>query len=173
MVLEFSLDLAEALEKISLLEHFEWEIHNGDEARTDEIIEKYGEAKWQVVELLNECYGHLLAEKFDLHNWLDHNQDDEVAYFLNEAGSNSLNHSEYQAPAKFHLWIGKEGFIIGIEQKGQGFNAKEVDNKMIRSNEGAAFSFFRSCKSQIFFDDAEKSKIVFLKHQFKGNSSVK
>ncbi|MBI2661919.1 hypothetical protein HYX11_00480, partial [Candidatus Woesearchaeota archaeon] len=100
------------------------------------------------------------------YNWLRHNANDEVAYFLSETGANCLNYSLFRAPHKFHLWLGKKGFVIGIEQKGRGFPAVDVNAKKIKINEGAAFEFFRTCKGEIFFDDANSAKVVYIEARF-------
>lgn len=169
MVLDFSRSLQESLELIGATEGYEFPVYENEEIRThlisDALIERYGHAKWAIVDLLNEKYGALLFNKFDLHNWLDKNKDDEVAYFLNEAGSNSLNYSEFLAPYKFHLWLGKNGFVIAIEQKGRGFNALKIDEERVKDNQGGAFTFFRDCKSIIFFDDAEEARILYLEYR--------
>jgi len=156
MTLHFNKNIQEALRNIGEYEHQELFVH--DQESTSQIIEHYGKQKWQVVDLINQKFN----SKFDLYNWLEFNQNDEVAYFLNEAGSNCLNYSDHKIPHKFHLWLGSKGFIIGIEQLGKGFNALEIEEKRIRNNEGAAFQFFRNCRSSIFFDNAEEAKVVFM-----------
>lgn len=170
MVLNFTQNLQQALEKIGFLEYVELSIHEKEELRTylvsDQIIEKYGDAKWAIVDMLNEKYGALLFNKFDLHNWLEKNKDDEVAYFLNEAGSNSLNYSQYLTPSRFHLWLGQQGFVIGIEQKGKGFDAIKVDEEKLKEHQGGAFHFFRECKNVVFFDHPEEVRIVYLEVKF-------
>ena len=171
MVLSFTKTLAEALETIGFSnEYHELPVYEAEEVRTHIIsdvgIEKYGAFKWVIIDILNEKDGALLFNKFDLHNWLDKNKDDEVAYFLNEAGSNSLNYSEFLAPSKFHLWLGKKGFVIGIEQKGKGFNAVKVNEKKLKENQGGAFGFFRECRSAVFFDSPEDAKAVYLEVKF-------
>ena len=174
MVLHFTQQLHQALQEIEFIEHQEWIVHEPEEERTynisDEILGKYGDCKWAIVDLLNQKYGSALGSqfnlalngKFDLYNWINKNKQDEVAYFLNEAGSNCLNYSEFKAPYKFHLWLGEKGFIIGLEQKGKGFNAEAVHQQKIKENEGAAFEFFRECNSKIFFDDSVNAKIIYL-----------
>ena len=164
MALHFTKTLQEALEEIEFKENHQFVIHDKEEERIDHdnVISVYGEAKWKIVDLLNQQYSTILKDKFDLYNWLNKNKDDEVSYFLNEVGSNSLAHSQFKAPYKFHLWLGAKGFIIGIEQKGEGFNAELVNINRIKENEGAAFEFFRSSKSEIFFDDIENAKMVYL-----------
>ncbi|MBU0457325.1 MAG: hypothetical protein ABH824_05125 [Nanoarchaeota archaeon] len=166
MVINFNKILPESLENIDFNRYCHFLIHEKEEVRTytnsDEIISNYGDAKWNIIDLLNEKFN----SNFDLHNWINKNKDDEISYFLNEAGSNSLNHSQFKAPYKFHLWLGEESFVIGIEQKGKGFNAKEIDDKRIKDNEGNAFEFFRNCKSEVFFDDCEDAKIVFIEFKF-------
>jgi len=165
MALDFNHKLNQALKNISYSgEKQELLVNSPEEvfSNNPKQIEKYGDVKWQIVDMLNQKYSHLLKDKFDLYNWLNHDESDEVAYFLNESGSNCLNHSEFKAPHKFHIWMGKNGFILGIEQKGRGFNAEEIHNHEIKENEGAAFDFFRKCKSKIFFDDKNEAKMVFM-----------
>ena len=170
MALHFTKTLQEALENIGSFDYQQLSVYESEEVRTymisDEVIGQYGDAKWSVVDILNEKYGALLFNKFDLHNWLEKNWEDEVAYFLNEAGSNSLNYSEFLAPFCFHLWLGKKGFVIGIEQKGKGFNAKKINEEKLKENKGGAFAFFRACKNVVFFDDPENAKIAYLELKF-------
>ena len=170
MTINLTQTLQKSLEAIEVTKGYEFPVYEFEEVRShlisDSVIKKYGDAKWAVVDLLNEKYGALLLHKFDLHNWLEKNQDDEVAYFLNEAGSNSLNYSQYLAPSHFHLWLGKKGFVIGIEQKGKGFNAIKVHDEKLKENQGGAFNFFRGCKSAVFFDNAEDARIVYFELKF-------
>ena len=176
MVLHFQHTLPQALQEIELSgEHKEFLIHDRPEPRTEDTIVQYGQAKWSIVDTINERYGAILNSnsgavlnnKFDLYNWLYYNDGDEVAYFLNEAGSNTLQHAEFQAPNKFHLWLGKKGFIISIEQQGKGFDAQEVEKNNIQKNAGAAFDFFRRCESAIFFDDPAQATKVFFQYRFR------
>ncbi len=178
MVIQFNQTLPAALQEIEFTEHQEWIVHEKEEERTypisDELVGKYGGFKWAIVDLLNQKYNSTLNEKFnlalpgkfDLYNWINKNQEDEVAYFLNEAGSNCLNHSEFKAPYKSHLWLGRKGFVIGLEQKGKGFDAEAVHQQKIKENEGAAFEFFRNCNSKIFFDNPENARVVFMEWVF-------
>ena len=171
MVLHFTKKLQESLEKIGFSgEYHELPVYEAEEVRShiisDEIIGNYGEAKWAIIDILNEKYGAVLFNRFDLHNWLEKNKDDEVAYFINEAGSNSLNYSQFLAPSGFHLWLGKKGFVIGIEQKGKGFNAVKINEKKLKENKGGAFRFFRECKNMVFFDDAEEARVVYFQVTF-------
>ena len=170
MVLSFQKTLSASLKTIQLQHHKEFLVHQQEIKRTpalsDELIALYGTHKWAVVDLLNQEYSTVLSSPFDLSNWLHYKNHDEVAYFLNEAGSNVLSYSEFLAPYKFHLWLGKKGFIIGIEQKGKGFNAEEVNEKRMKDNEGAAFKFYRNCKSTVFFDDPKEARVVFMEYIF-------
>lgn len=162
MVIDFEKSLQWALDSIEKQEYHELEIHPLEKMRDDEIISIYGSAKWKIVDLLNQNYSTVLNTEFDLYNWLVYQENDEVAYFLNEAGSNALNYSQFGAPSKFHLWMGKSGFIIGIEQKGSGFNALKTNSERLKENQGAAFEFFRKCKNKIFFDNPLEAKTVFM-----------
>lgn len=163
MTIHFQHTLCKALENINFTgEPTIISIYPPLQARTDEILVEYGKAKWAVVDKLNERYSAILNKEFNLHHWLHYNEHDEVAYFLNEAGSNALHYSEFKTPSHFHLWMGKKGFVIGIEQQGKGFDAKKVHEEKIKEGDGAAFEFFRTCKGTIFFDEAEKARVVYL-----------
>ncbi|PIZ52423.1 hypothetical protein COY27_00310 [Candidatus Woesearchaeota archaeon CG_4_10_14_0_2_um_filter_33_13] len=167
MVIHFEHTLQNALREINFVEHSEtFVVHNDEKTRilsnSCEIVEKYGQAKNDVVKLINDVYGR----NFDLHNWIERKTDDEVSYFLSEAGSNVLNYSQFKAPSSFNVWFGKKGFIIGVEQKGKSFNAKFVHDNNVKSNEGMAFSFFKRCQNKIFFDHPQDSNIVYLEFLF-------
>ncbi|MBI4983606.1 hypothetical protein HZC32_03100 [Candidatus Woesearchaeota archaeon] len=165
MVLDFNKNLPKALEEVSFTgEHRELVVYE-HERDYDEIIEHYGKMKWKVADLLNERYGSILEDRFDLYNWLHYNERDELAYFLNEAGSNCLNYSKYKAPYKFHVWLGNTGFVVGIEQQGEGFPAELIHNQKVKQNEGAAFKFFNKCRSTIFFDDSKDAKMVLMEYR--------
>ena len=168
MVISFHKNISASLKSIHLQQHQEFLVHSQESKRThltsDDLIALYGNHKWAVVDILNREYRHLLETPFDLYHWLNYKEHDEVAYFLNEAGSNALSHSEFLVPYKFHLWLGKKGFIIGIEQKGKSFNAEKVNQKRIKDNEGAAFEFYRNCKSTVFFDNPQEARIVFMEY---------
>ncbi len=176
MTLNFQKTLQQALQRISFStngldnQYYELTIHDKKELRTralsDEIISRYGKAKWKIVDMLNQQYSTVLGDKFDLYNWLHNNEEDELAYFLNEIGSNCLNYSEFKTPSKFHLWLGSKGFVVGIEQKGDGFNTEEIYQQNIKQNEGAGFQFLDRCKNTVFFDDVENTRIVFMEHIF-------
>ena len=167
MALHFEHNLQQALENIQAEGYHHILVHKEEIERDTysscEIIEKYADAKHELVEIINQYYPSL---NFDLINWINKNENDEVSYFLNEAGSNVLNHSEFKAPHKFHLWLGQKGFILGVEQKGKTFNAEEVHHQRIKDNEGAAFEFFRNCQSKIFFNDSKNANMVFMEFGF-------
>lgn len=166
MALNFQKTLPEALQNIGHNAIHQFLVHDNQKIEQDEIIKLYGDAKWGVVNLLNEKYSHLIKDQFDLHNWINHNSNDELAYFLNEVGNNCFNYAEHKKPHKFHLWTGKNGFVVGIEQQGKGFDAEHTHQNQIKDNEGAAFDFFRKCKSEIFFDDPKDARIVFMEFRF-------
>ena len=165
MVIVFDHSFGKALENIDFIQHQEFIVYDLEEVRTHhnscELLENYGNLKWEIIEILNKTYG----TNFNLLNWLN-NEDDEVAHFINETGSNALSYSEFKMPSKFHLWFGRIGFIIGIEQLGKGFNAETVHNLRLKQNEGKAFDFFRKCKSIVFFDDKKEARIVYLNFLF-------
>jgi hypothetical protein len=167
MALHFDHSLVKSLEEIDFIEEVEeFPVHQSEESRvftnSCNIIDKYGNAKYGVVRLINEVYGvHI-----NLQSWVDDDIHDEVSYFLSEAGSNCLNYSQFKAPDKFKTWFGRKGFVVAIEQKGQGFNPKLVNEDDIKHNEGRAFEFYRNCNSKIFFDNSEDANIVYLQFMF-------
>ena len=163
MTLNFNKTLQQALDNISQTDYHEFLIHEEESATEhhEVLITKYGDAKWAIVDLLNQKYSQRLEQPFDLINWLHYNENDELAYFLNEVGSNVLNYSEFKAPYKFHLWLGERGFIVGIEQKGKGFDAEKIHHENIKEGEGAAFDFFRKCKGEVFFDVHKEVRVVY------------
>jgi len=157
MTLMFEGTLEEALRKIELREQYTAVIPTQIHSQ-EEFLDHYGRAKWEIVDKINSIFG----TAFDLYNWLHFDERDEVAYFLNEAGSNVLNYSESKKPVAFHLWVGTKGFVLGIEQEGKGFDAVRVAREGIRENEGAGFMFFQNCKSEIFFNQPTAATIVFM-----------
>ncbi len=163
MVLNFTQTLSLALQTIEFTgEQSSFPLLSQQKSKPEDITTHYGQAKWAIVDMLNKEYSTILNTEFNLYHWLHYNEHDEVAYFLNEAGSNALNHSEFKAPSHFHLWMGKKGFVIGIEQQGKGFNAQKIDKEKIKEGAGAAFEFFRTCKGIIFFDEPKKARVVYL-----------
>ena len=170
MVFYFSLTLKKALEKLGEKHEYHlFPIHVQEHpaVHSETFITKYGAAKRSVVDLLNQRYQNRLSVIADLHNWLYNRTEDEIAYFLNEAGSNTINHSSYKAPAKFHLWLGEKSFIIGVEQKGKGFAAEKLrKEEIVPEKGGIASRFFRSCQGAIFFDNPKNAKIVYYAHTF-------
>ena len=158
MVISFSVNLLEVLMIIKCNRGRRSLFLDKDAQRR---IELYGNAKWAIVDLLNEKYSFRFAAPIDLYHWLYFQEHDEVAYFLNEAGSNVLNYGENKLPSAFHLWLGEKGFIIGIEQEGKGFNAIQIDELHLKENEGAGFEFFRNCHATIFFDNPQNANVIY------------
>ncbi len=159
MVLQFNLVLNDSLKRIDFTNYHEINVHpHSSVVEHSSIVGKYNGAKLMIIELLNKQYN----TEFNLHNWINYNENDEVAYFLNEVGNNSLHYSEFGCAAKFHLWKGSKGFVIGIEQKGKGFDAKNVNENRVFNTQGKGFEFFRNCSNVIFFDDSKNAKIVYM-----------
>ncbi|MBI2151161.1 hypothetical protein HYU21_00340 [Candidatus Woesearchaeota archaeon] len=171
MVLNFQNNLNLSLQRINCHQHFEYPLHIEEIERTyqtsDDLLETYTDVKWKIVNTLNEIYSSQLLVPVVLENWFNNvNKEDEVSYFLNEVGSNILSYSQFKVPSKFHLWLGRKGFIIGIEQKGASFDAEKINSHKLKNNEGAAFEFFRKCNSTIFFDHPKEARIVMMEVLF-------
>jgi len=165
MVIDFTRKIEDVLSSLEIISYTKIPILIEETKRTlansDEILEIYGAAKDQVLDIINSTY----KTSFSHNNWLNY-KEDEPAHFLNEMGSNTLNYSSKKTPKYFHVWLIKTAFIIGIEQH-DGFNAQHVHTTKTQENKGAGFSFLRNCKSQIFVDDKEKTRTIYLFYKFK------
>lgn len=164
MVLRFQQTLSQACQDIELKreKYFLLPLQSRTLQNSDTLLEKYAEAKWNVITSLQAYYGPIT----NLENWINGNRQDEIATFLNEWGSNVLLYSERKIPARYSLWLGKRGCVIGIEQQGNGFDAQWVHELRLKNNKGTCFDFFRSCKSLVFFDDPRQAKKVYFQVNF-------
>ncbi|HIH11884.1 TPA: hypothetical protein HA241_06860 [Candidatus Woesearchaeota archaeon] len=164
MVLLWSKTVDQALAEVRFTHRYEFEISTEPRTldNTDEIIPRYAAVKQHIVVILNSHFPHWMGRRFRLKHWLQRKKHDELAYFLNEAGSNCLAYADHKIPAQFRLWIGKKGFLIGITQSGGGFPAREVYVQKRRNNLGGGFRFYARCRSKIFFDSPAKATEVYL-----------
>ena len=124
-----------------------------------EYHERYERAQERIVRIVN----YVFDKNFDLSHW-PKKPGDELAFFLVETGNNAMWHSQFQAPYRHFLFVGEQEFVVGISQKGRGFNAREVDKLRQFSYGGRAFEFYRGCRSTIFFDNPESARVVFMEH---------
>ncbi len=145
-MIDFQRSLQQSLTEISFQEH-----HSFTE---------YGAAQWAIVDVVNTRYNMLLKDKFDLYHWLWYHEEDELAYFLIEAGSNALHAGQEDEKGKvpiFHLWLGSKGFIVGVEQE-KTFNAQELCSL---NKERGGLGFFQRAKQCVFFDHPRKTNIIY------------
>ncbi|MAG72951.1 hypothetical protein CL620_01440 [archaeon] len=166
MVLNFDLNLKQAKKEIKYSEQREFIIYENEEVRTyetsDEWLEKFAAAQHAIVDLLNKKY----KLNIDLQNWVKGDTTDEVSSFLNEASSNCFANAQYKCVWKMVLYLGDKGFILGVFQKGKGFNAKEINTSKKKENVGKGFDFYRECKNVIFFDDPKDATTLFFSCSF-------
>ena len=81
MVISFEKKLQKALEEISFTgEFYEFMVHEDNFIieHSEELINRYGQAKWSVVDILNERFNHILNDN-ELHN------SDDLYYYLNDS----------------------------------------------------------------------------------------
>jgi hypothetical protein len=149
-MIDFEKKLGACFEKIELIEYKVFQISENQE---------YHDSKFAIVELINDKYG----TKFDHENWLHYKESDEVSYFLNEAGNNAVHNNGF--PLQFHVWMGKNGFVIGISQD-KDFDAVEVNKNKVFQTEGRGFEFYRRCKNVVFFDNAKNARCVYFEYLF-------
>ena len=184
MAISFTHTLQEALQSInhqssSHQNHktHEFEVHNNKihkiNPQCPNFLSRYSEALHQVTSLTNTHFKQLphtsqiiIDMPFNLHNWINHNESDELAYFLSETGNNCLNHAPSNAPHKFTLHLGTKGFVISISHQGQGFNAEHINKNKLYKNEGAAVDFYRNCQNTIFFNNPQNTTEIFMLHLF-------
>lgn len=133
----------------------------GIERGSETALDRFSEVKWEIIDLLNTHYKDQLLEKFDLFDWLIYNDGDEVAYFLCEAGSNIITHSQFHIPACVRVFLGTNGFIVALEQQGEGFSVSLAMQKEHNELEGGGFAFYLRSKSVIFFDNWEEARIIY------------
>ena len=146
MPLDFQQSLPEAFSNIGFQEHHSFA--------------EYGQAQWSIIDVVNDRYNTILKDKFDLYHWLWYHEEDELAYFLIEAGSNAFHGDQNQVGQKvptFHLWLGSRGFIVGVQQE-KAFPALELFSQ--RTETGGS-AFFQRAKRVIFFDNPSKTKTVY------------
>ena len=84
--------------------------------------------------------------------------------FFNHAYSNIFERSQYGRTYKDHYWFGKRGFVIGIEQKGRGFDAVQIDSKRTKNGHGHGFDHYRSCPYPIFFDNSRDARVIYVQY---------
>ncbi len=150
MVINPNEQLPKALQVIGYYSYLEFPVCNESD---------FLQALWTVVDSLNQHYASILSEPFDLYNWVNHQPQDEVAYFLNETSSNIFNYTKDKLPHRLMLWIGRAGFVLALEQLGTGFNITRVIK-------GGAFHFYENCRQTVFFDNPKRAKIAYLQYLF-------
>ncbi len=161
MVLDFSYSLSLGLQRIGLIDTVDIFV--------DSVDFEYGEAKWVIVESIRQLYGERLVASGlripDLYNWLFERMDDEVSYFVCEAGANILHHSGLPG-AVFKVYFGERGFVISVSQQDSGFDCEIVLRDELKKQHGGGFSFFKSCCGIVFFDDIHAVKTVYYAYFF-------
>ncbi len=123
----------------------------------------------KIFEMINSIYCTTGKKRFE-YKPLQEIQEDDYSYdlnmFLHEASDNIIRYSENEIPKAFHLWTAEKGFVIGVEQEGNGFNAKKINESRIcdEDSKGRGFEFFRNSKQEILFDNPIDTRIVYMKY---------
>ena len=87
---------------------------------------------------------------------------DDITYFFAETYFNVAFYGDYHFPSMIQAWIGESSFVLSVGQEGNGFDAEMVNQTRKIQNAGGAFNFFRSCESEIFFDNPNNARTVFM-----------
>ncbi|MFC1801759.1 hypothetical protein ACFLZB_04830, partial [Nanoarchaeota archaeon] len=84
--------------------------------------------------------------------------------------ANAAWYSQFQFIYGLSLWTGESGFVLGVEQKGNGYDAVTINEKRITSHgDGIGGGFFNLCRDnpqEFFFDNPSDARIVYMKHEF-------
>ena len=178
MVIKFSKTLGEALQEIGyggeLKNTIEYILHNEEKKIQDmskdyksKLVQRFYRevlGKNLIPELVNENYGHLLKEPLVMP---PHSHDCNNPFtFLWERYNDSILYGEYGMPSRFNMWLGQESFILGLEQKGKGFNVIKINKRKPRKRGGTGFKDLRETRHDIFFDNPEDARAVYLQYKF-------
>ena len=171
MVIAFHKSLNNALIEIGFQEgrdfYRQYEIYpfqdviNPNSSERFEKSKEYRQKRDELLREINQGLAHKFQRRFDMSHWFT-GENDDLANFLAEAGSNAFTYSEYHAPHQLGLWLSDISFVVSVEQLGKGFNANKINNTRQKSNAGAGFELYRNCASEIFFDNPEVSKKVYM-----------
>jgi len=78
MVIHFNKTLSKSIENINLQKHHQFLIHEQEHpADHTEIFEDYKDAKWKIIDLLNEHCNSTPENYFDLYHWLNSEEEEE------------------------------------------------------------------------------------------------
>lgn len=184
MIVDKTLDTA--LSEIIVKDHICYKLHE-DRFPFEEMEKKYRRSKCDEMWFLaGRDIPSLLSERFGMAfgGYVNSPQDynppknklHQPCLFIFETYVNATMYSSYGFISQMDLWLGKS-FIIGISQKGEGYDALYIDSHKIRHKRGevvekgegsGAFDFYRTCKHEVFFDDPKNAKSVYLKFEFGG-----
>ena len=116
-------------------------------------MQDYDNAKEQIIQKINKRYN----KSHDQYNWII-NKEDELSFFLNEAGSNARLYGNKLK--NITLYLSNSSYIIEYEQN-KTFNPQNVATYNIKKNRGAGFKFYKSCKATIFFNNITNANKIF------------
>ena len=129
-----------------------------------EVLKKISDVEIDIIGSINNQYGHSFIHNVIGSRIKPDAFEAQLDMFYLQAGSNSFR-GEYKAPYRLCAWLGNKSFILSYEQKGKGFNAKEIDKKRIKFNAGGGFNLYRNSSNDFFFNDPLNATAVYL--QFK------
>jgi hypothetical protein len=149
-MIDFNLTLNHAKENLDINQTIQFSINSLDE---------YDNAKEQIIQTINKTYN----QNHDQYNWII-NKEDELSFFLNEAGSNARLHGNKLK--QITLILATNSYIIEFEQN-KTFNPQNVANYNLKKNRGAGFKFYKSCKATIFFNNKTNANKIYFKQKIK------
>ncbi|MBW2984400.1 hypothetical protein KY361_04750 [Candidatus Woesearchaeota archaeon] len=162
MVIAFDKTLADALREIGFSEsegvHLEEVVYDGEvhlselsPEEQESLFARIGRAYGEVFNQVTLC-----GKSWDVPHLRN------LSDFISHITTNVRKYSQYGIEYRIHFWQGERGFVVGIEQKGRGFEAKRVDSERIASSYGNGFNFYRACSPYIFFDSPSDARIVYM-----------
>lgn len=108
--------------------------------------------------LLRQLYGDVFQRESGIEGY---SQKRLMELHYSETWKNIVNYSDYGMPSSFTIHASQRGVIFSLRQKGNGFNAKRIDEERIRHNGGAGFMGYRETNGIVFFDSPSDTHEVF------------
>ena len=123
-----------------------------------------------VPRILNQTFEEKLERPFTDSMAVMDDRNDLPTRFIFETHANTAWYSQFKFMYKLSLWTGESGFILAVEQKGEGFDAVTINEKRLTSGpNGEGGAFFRICREtepEYFFDKPSNARTVYMKHKF-------
>ena len=132
-----------------------------------ELILARGRENGEIQDTINNALGTNFGQRGNCQ------QDCTLYAILFEAHASIAMHGDYNFPSKIELWIGKAGFIVGVQQKGRGFNADEISRTgKHREGGGSGFKTYKELGYDVFFDNPTDARTVYIMRKIQAQDKL-